>query len=73
MAPKDRAPLVSAGLAVASLLLLLLLLCATRCGKYVLHCATALTSVSHARHEPTANHKDAAIDANTTLLVTIML
>lgn len=36
MAPKDRAPLVSAGLAVASLLLLLL--CATRCGKYVLHC-----------------------------------
>jgi hypothetical protein len=71
MAPKDRAPLVSAGLAVASLLLLLLL-CATRCGKYVLHC-TALTLVSHARHEPTANHKDAGIDANTILLVTIML
>lgn len=41
MAPKDRAPLVCAELAVASLLLLLL--CATRCGKYVPHC-TALNS-----------------------------
>jgi hypothetical protein len=47
MAPKDRVPLVSAGLAVASLLLLLL--CATRCGKYVLHCTHNLTLISLTR------------------------
>lgn len=70
MAPKDRVPLVSAGLAVASLLLLLL--CATRCGKYVPHCTHISLTLSHARHEPTANHKDAAIDANTILLVTML-
>lgn len=58
---KDRVPLVStAGLAVAALVLLLC--CATQCGKYVLQHFTH-------KHDEQRSNKEAMID---TILVTML-